>query len=71
MEASDRARRSGDYSACSARASGDGMSPERMRNSSARSWLVGVNWDLLWVPVAAAGLVVVLHLFLRTRRRAR
>ena len=33
--------------------------------------LVGVNWDLLWVPVAAALLVIALHLLLRTRRRAR
>jgi len=33
--------------------------------------LVGVNWDLLWVPVAAAGLVILVHLLLRARRRAR
>ena len=32
--------------------------------------LVGMNLDLLWVPVAAAAAVVVLHLILRTRRRA-
>ena len=33
--------------------------------------LVGVNWDLLWVPVAAAVLVIFFHLLLRARRRAR
>ena len=33
--------------------------------------LVGVNWDLLWVPVAAAGAVILVHLLLRARRGAR
>ena len=33
--------------------------------------LVGVNWDLLWLPVAAATVVIVLHLLLRLRKRAR
>lgn len=33
--------------------------------------LVGVNWELLWIPVAAAGLVIVVHFLLRARRRAR
>lgn len=33
--------------------------------------LVGVNWDLLWIPVAAAALVILVHLLLRARRRAR
>jgi hypothetical protein len=31
--------------------------------------LVGINWDLLWVPVAAAGAVIVLHLIKRIVRR--
>jgi len=31
--------------------------------------LVGVNWDYLWVPVAAAGAIVALHFILRTLRR--
>ncbi len=33
--------------------------------------LVGVNWDLLWVPIAAAGAFILVHLLLRARRRAR
>ncbi|WP_163271000.1 hypothetical protein [Chelativorans alearense] len=32
--------------------------------------LVGVNWDILWLPVAAAAAVIVLHLVIRTLRRA-
>lgn len=32
--------------------------------------LVGVNWDLLWLPVAAAGATIVLHLILRSLRKA-
>ena len=31
--------------------------------------LVGVNWELLWLPVAAAGAVIVLHLIFRQLRR--
>ena len=31
--------------------------------------LVGMNWDLLWLPVAAAAVVIVLHLALRLLRR--
>lgn len=31
--------------------------------------LVGVNWELLWLPVAAAGVVIGLHLILRQVRR--
>lgn len=34
-----------------------------------RSMLVGVNWDILWIPVAAAGALVFLHMLLRLRRR--
>ncbi len=30
--------------------------------------LVGVNWELLWLPVAAAGIVIGLHLILRQVR---
>ena len=36
-----------------------------------QSMLVGVNWGLLWVPVAAAAVVIALHLLLRFVRRAR
>ena len=32
--------------------------------------LVGMNWDLLWLPVAAAAAVIVLHLILRALRKA-
>jgi len=32
--------------------------------------LVGVNWDLLWLPVAAATLVIALHLAIKILRRA-
>ena len=31
--------------------------------------LVGMNWELLWLPVAAAAVVIVLHLGLRAVRR--
>jgi hypothetical protein len=31
--------------------------------------LVGVNWELLWLPVAAAGTFLVLHLILRRLRQ--
>lgn len=34
-----------------------------------RRMLVGVNWDTLWLPVAAAAAVIVLHLVVRARRR--
>ena len=33
--------------------------------------LVGVSWDILWVPVALAAVVIAGHLLLRARRRAR
>ncbi|MGI9492389.1 MAG: hypothetical protein ACR2QF_08330 [Geminicoccaceae bacterium] len=32
--------------------------------------LVGVSWDVLWVPVALAGVVIILHQILRARRRS-
>jgi hypothetical protein len=32
--------------------------------------LVGMNWDLLWLPVAAAVAVIALHLILKLVRRA-
>jgi hypothetical protein len=31
--------------------------------------LVGMNWDYLWLPVAAAALVIALHLALKMLRR--
>ncbi len=30
--------------------------------------LVGVSWDLLWVPVVLAAAVIICHLILRARR---
>ena len=48
------------------------MEPLRYtRDVFGQKLLVGVNWDLLWVPVAAAGLIIVVHLLLRARNRAR
>lgn len=32
--------------------------------------LVGMNWDYLWLPVAAAAAVIVLHLILKMLRQA-
>lgn len=34
-----------------------------------RRMLVGLNWDLLWVPVVAAAAVIVLHILLKLVRR--
>lgn len=31
--------------------------------------LIGVSWDLLWVPFAAAACVILVHLVLRARFR--
>jgi hypothetical protein len=31
--------------------------------------LIGVSWDFLWVPFAAAACVIAVHLMLRTRQR--
>ncbi|MCE2523872.1 MAG: hypothetical protein J4F49_11765 [Rhodobacteraceae bacterium] len=31
--------------------------------------LVGINWELLWLPVAAALAVIALHLFVRALRK--
>lgn len=36
-----------------------------------RNMLVGMNWDTLWLPVAAAAGVIALHLVVRTLRRSR
>lgn len=36
-----------------------------------RKLLVGVSWDLLWVPVALAGIAIIVHQFVRARRRLR
>jgi len=33
--------------------------------------LVGLNWDLIWVPVAAAGAVIVLHIAIRIVQKMR
>jgi hypothetical protein len=40
------------------------------KDAFGRKMLTGVNWDLLWVPVAAAALVIAAHLVLRLVRRA-
>ena len=32
--------------------------------------LVGMSWDLLWLPVAAAAAVIAAHLILKWMRRA-
>ncbi len=32
--------------------------------------LVGLNWDLLWLPIAAAAAVITLHLVLKLVRKA-
>jgi len=39
------------------------------KNAWGQKMLVGVSWDLLWVPVIAALLVIAVHLLLRYRRR--
>lgn len=31
--------------------------------------LVGMNWELLWVPLAAAAVVIAVHLVIRMVRR--
>jgi len=31
--------------------------------------LVGVNWELLWLPVVSAGVIIGLHLIRRQLRR--
>lgn len=36
-----------------------------------RKLLVGVSWDLLWVPVALAGIAIIVHQVIRARRRLR
>ena len=35
-----------------------------------QSMLVGVNYDLLWLPVVAAAVVIGLHIVLKLLRRA-
>ena len=32
--------------------------------------LVGMNWDLLWLPLAAAAVVIVLHMLFRILSKA-
>lgn len=39
------------------------------RDVFGQTMLVGVNWEFLWLPVAAAGAVIILHLVLRRVRR--
>ncbi len=36
-----------------------------------RKLIVGVSWDLLWVPVALAGIAIIVHQIMRARRRSR
>jgi len=36
-----------------------------------RKLLVGVSWDMLWVPVALAGVAIIVHQVMRARRRLR
>ena len=36
-----------------------------------REMLVGANWDLLWLPVAGAGAVIVMHMVVRAVRGRR
>jgi hypothetical protein len=33
--------------------------------------LVGLNWDLIWVPAAAAAAMIVLHMLIKLVRRRR
>ncbi len=35
-----------------------------------QTMLVGINYDLLWLPVVAAAVVIALHLLLKLLRRA-
>lgn len=35
-----------------------------------QNMLVGMSWDVLWLPVAAAAAVIVLHLALKLLRRS-
>jgi len=39
------------------------------KNVWGQKMLVGVSWDLLWIPVAAAILFIFVHLIFRTVRR--
>lgn len=39
------------------------------KNAWGQKMLVGVSWELLWIPFAAAAVVIAVHLLLRWRRR--
>ena len=39
------------------------------KNVWGQEMLLGMSWDLLWVPVAAAFAVIVLHQLLRLKNR--
>ena len=41
------------------------------KNVWGQKMLVGISWDLLWIPVAAAFAFIVVHLLLRFTRRRR
>jgi hypothetical protein len=36
-----------------------------------RRMLVGLNWDLIWIPVTAAAAIIVMHIALKLARRQR
>ena len=41
------------------------------KNMFGQKMLVGVNWEFLWLPVAAAFAVIAVHLLVRAARRHR
>jgi ABC-type bacteriocin/lantibiotic exporter with double-glycine peptidase domain len=41
------------------------------KNVWGQKMLVGISWDLLWIPFAAALLFIIIHFALRFNRRKR
>lgn len=41
------------------------------KNVWGQNMLLGVSWDLIWVPVAAAVAFIVLHQIIRFRKKSR